>query len=412
MKRRIFVLLLGAIVLAVLITGCGAKNSNEGNSEINNMLSNISDLTDELATEDTTTEEDITTEEDTDSETASSDTEYDFEWPEQIPEELRNFEGVVLTTAAQDTYAEAAWTIFFECSDKQKVADYIDLISEAGYSEVSRNENDYGLDYYGGTDSVSVSINYVAGGLSKLYISLSGVIIIGSTQEQTTETTTETTAADSFPWPVEFENWGVPVIEEAVVSLADNKSVDSEGMKQGLVAIVNLDKLSKDDLDLYISELTGSGFVKSEDESFADVMVVLNKEIENGSINATVTYDPDITTISITNSAAEAQKDAAIDSSAATSETWPEQMSGIPEFTKGEFYEIIDMTGGMYTITYKDVTESNLDWYREELENNGFILQEDAESVVYLKMDEDKTYTVGFQLTNGTLQIITYGMTL
>ncbi len=135
--------------------------SSDGNTE--SSTDNSTDNTDNEAFEDVTTE---------DESTDSSDSEYSFEWPEKIPDELRSFEGVTLTAAAEDVYNLDSWTIFFECSDVQKVKDYITQLEALGYTQNSISENNFGLDYNGSGAAADVNINFVTGALSKLYITV------------------------------------------------------------------------------------------------------------------------------------------------------------------------------------------------------------------------------------------------
>lgn len=64
------------------------------------------------------------------------------------------------------------------------------------------------------------------------------------------------------------------------------------------------------------------------------------------------------------------------------------------------------MGGGMYTITFKGVTEDDLNWYRNTLKAVGFEKQESQDTEGYAKFDTDKAYSVGFVMERGNLQII------
>ena len=204
-------------------------------------------------------------------------------------------------------------------------------------------------------------------------------------------------------WPVEFEQWGIPIIKEATVSLADNRSSDGSMLTQGVTAIVNLQSLKKDVFDSYCKELESNGFELSPD-SLEDVLIKYDKSITNGSIELLLCYSEDTTTITASNSTIAAQKDAAAGGNA----DWPEALTGVPEFSRGNFKETVDMGGNMYTITYNDVTDEDIDWYRGELLSNGFELQPEEDTEGYMKVDTNITYSVGMVRTGNAVQIVVF----
>ena len=209
-------------------------------------------------------------------------------------------------------------------------------------------------------------------------------------------------ASGEKTWPEEFSEWDVPTIDNATITFADNKSATSTGLTQGINAIVNLKQLSKSDFDKYLAALEKKGFEKNADESLEDYMLIYEKSVTGGIIKMTIMYAEDTTTISVSNSAAAAEKEA----SAGGSADWPESVNGIPEFTKGSYIETVEMGGGMYAINFIDVTEEDLDWYRSTLESAGFAKQDSQDTEGYAKFDAEKAYSVGFALENGKLQII------
>lgn len=219
---------------------------------------------------------------------------------------------------------------------------------------------------------------------------------------ETDEAETQTTQED-IAWPEEFAAWGVPTIETATVTLADNRSSEDGMMTQGINAIVNLEDVTQADFDAYCATLEQEGFLKSED-SLEGIMMSYTKAVDGGELELITAYAEDGTTISVHNSAATANKDAA----AGGSVEWPESISGVPVFTKGKYKETVDMGGNMYTITYLEVSEEDISAYESELLGKGFISQEMEDSVGYMKQDGNTAYSVGIIATGDTVQLIVY----
>jgi hypothetical protein len=207
--------------------------------------------------------------------------------------------------------------------------------------------------------------------------------------------------SESLSWPVEFEQWGVPIISTAKVTIADNRSSNGNTLTQGVNAIVNLENVTEDDFDNYCVALEEVGFVKSPD-SLEKIIVLYSKSIDGGELLMTLSFDESVTTVIVNNSTAASQKEA----NAGGSTQWPDDAIDIPEFTKGSFLETVEMGGNMYAITFNDVTEVDLNWYRDELLSNGFEKQESEDTEGYMKMTTDTAYSVGFVLDGSTLQII------
>lgn len=205
----------------------------------------------------------------------------------------------------------------------------------------------------------------------------------------------------NLKWPEEFDKWGVPTIKDATVSLADNRSATQEGMQQGLTAIVNLKKLAKKDFDTYCKDLEGNGFINNPN-ALGDVMMEYTKKINGGEIKLTLSYTEDTTTIIATNSKAAQLKE----SEPAKKANWPDSCKGIPEFTKGTYKETIEMGGGMYQITYTGVSESDIEWYRNELKKSGFAGQKSEDTEGYGKVNGSNGYSVGFSQNGDTLLLI------
>lgn len=219
-----------------------------------------------------------------------------------------------------------------------------------------------------------------------------------SSSEIDTSTTAE--SSDTLSWPTEFANWNVPVIESATLLTADNKSMDGQMITQGKNALVSLSDVTQDDYNSYKSTLEKEGFVRTED-SLDNILEYYEKEIDGGLLTITLSFSEDTTTILVNNSSITDDT-----SSFEATTGWPESLSDIPEFTKGSYKETVDMGGGMYAITYNDVTESDLDWYRSQLTSNGFFDQELEDTEGYGKVDANGGYSVGFVLEGSTLQII------
>ncbi len=375
MKKNMLLIIL--VVLLFTLVGCGSDGS-----DISNVVSNDGSS-------------DATITQSTDG-NAESDAEGSFVWPNEIPVNLQNFEGATFSTYAKDTFAENAWTLYFECSDKQKVDDYIKTLENLGYKQDNYSSNDFGLDYYGlGTD-FDVKINYVTGGLSKLYISMITSDGAGN------EGVPNGSSSESATWPEEFASWNVPIIEGATLKTSTNVSATSAGLTQGSNVVVTLDKISRSSFDTYIKSLEGIGFVKNNGESLGDIMLIYDKSVDGGDIKMTMFYSEDVTTITAYNSAAAAEKE----SQAGGSVVWPESVKAIPSFTKGKYKETIGMGGGMYAITYLNVTAADLDWYRNTLKKAGFEKQEGEDTEGYFKIEQDATYSVGFSLEGDNLQLV------
>ena len=203
-------------------------------------------------------------------------------------------------------------------------------------------------------------------------------------------------------WPKEFEAWGVPIISNAILTSSDNRSIDENGLyTQGINAIVNLDALSKDELDSYLKALEDSGFIQNEAESLDGVMYSFNKSLSDGEISIIIAYSEESTTITVHNSSSSNTEKA----TTADGSTWPEALKEIPEFSKGKLKETIDMGGGMYTLTYLGVTSTDLDDYSQTLIASGY-METDTETPGYAKIAVDRSYSVGFVLEGDTLQII------
>lgn len=211
------------------------------------------------------------------------------------------------------------------------------------------------------------------------------------------------TAKEELTWPEEFAAWGVPTIETATVKLADNRSSEGDMMTQGINAIVNLSDVSQADFDAYCVSLEGAGFQK-EDGSLAGTLLYYNKTVEGGEIEIIASFDGEVVTISVHNSAATAIKDEAAGGEA----DWPEAISGVPEFTKGKYKETVDMGGNMFTITYLEVTPEDVEAYESELLAKGFISQEMEDSIGYMKQDGNTAYSVGIIASGDSIQLIVY----
>lgn len=221
------------------------------------------------------------------------------------------------------------------------------------------------------------------------------------------EDETDSEDQKKLDWPKEFGEWGIPIIKEAVVSISENRSMSGEIMVQGVTASVNLKELSKDTFNAYGEELESKGFVKNLD-SLEDVMEVYEKNVDGGVVKVTISFSEDITTIIANNSAADVEEQEA---STVGKSDWPVSEKDIPEFTKGNFKETIEMGEGMYTVTYTGVTTADLDWYRNILKDDGFNLIEDSEEESYGKMTGSTSYAVGFIISGDTVQFVVMNST-
>lgn len=202
-------------------------------------------------------------------------------------------------------------------------------------------------------------------------------------------------------WPVQFKEWGIPTLASATVTATEDRSVTDVGMTQGVNIVVNLKDVSQGDYDKYCADLLGSGFADSG-ESVPGVLLVYNKSIDGGVLKMTLSYSDDGTTIIAYNSALAAAKANA----AGGSTQWPDSMKDVPVFDNGHFTEAVEMGGGMYALGFKNVTEAELDAYRNTLLKAGFKRQEGTDTEGYALFKTNAAYSVGFALEGDNLQVI------
>lgn len=239
-------------------------------------------------------------------------------------------------------------------------------------------------------------------GLILVNLSACGEAKKDSTTATSQESATSSKSQAKLDWPEEFEKWGVPEIQDVELSFSDNKSMVDGMLVQGVTASVNVKELDKGAFDAYGESLVKEGFAMSAN-SLDDVMEVYEKVVEGGTIKVTLSFSSDLTTIIINNSAPATVKP---DAATSGNESWPTALKNIPEFTKGTYKETIEMGGGMYTITYTGVSESDIEWYRGELKKSGFASMEDSEEETYVKMQGSTSFAVGFSVSGDTLQMI------
>lgn len=229
----------------------------------------------------------------------------------------------------------------------------------------------------------------------------------GSEEEKKAELNAEGVEAEQseeLSWPEEFESWGVPVIEDAVVVVAENISGNGNQLTQGATATVEVEGVDEKEYQAYCAALEEAGFVKESDTDEAG-LAWYSRPLTTGEISITLGYSEESTVIIISNSEIAEQKIA----SAGGKADWPEAMQVVPVFTAGKYVETVDMGGGMYAITYSEVTDSDLSSYMSTLKNAGFTEQVEGDTRAYLKMDGDHMYTVAWILDGGTLQIMCMG---
>lgn len=230
-----------------------------------------------------------------------------------------------------------------------------------------------------------------------------------ATDAPANQTTSEQapTEAEAVPqnqskeWPVQFKDWGIPTLASATVSAVEDRSATQEGMTQGVNIVVNLKDVSKDAFDGYCADLLSKGFADNG-TSLPGVMMVYEKKIDGGILKMTLSYSESGTTVIANNSAVAAEKAVATGGST----QWPESMKEIPAFDNGHYTETVDMGGGMYALSFKNVTEADLDGYRNTLLKAGFQRQEGTDSEGYALFKADIAYSVGFALAGDKLQVI------
>jgi len=88
-------------------------------------------------------------------------------WPADVPAEVPVLEGATITYVQEGANAR---TIMFEGIDQAGMKGYIESLAASGFTQNSFSENDFGLNYTGGKDSITIFINFVASDISKLDI--------------------------------------------------------------------------------------------------------------------------------------------------------------------------------------------------------------------------------------------------
>jgi len=220
-------------------------------------------------------------------------------------------------------------------------------------------------------------------------------------QPAATENTAASNTGTGVQWPVEFKAWGIPQLDSGTLTVADNKSVANGVMTQGLVATVNVIEVTPEAFENYAKALVDAGFTKSPD-SLGEALSFYEAKTDTGLMKITLSYSDSTVTIIASNEGASANKS----SSPASAANWPEAIKGVPAFTEGSYIETVDLGGNMFTINYKDVTESHIEAYRKTLLGAGFAKQEGQDTEGYFKMDTHASYSVGFYLEGEIFQMI------
>ncbi len=87
-------------------------------------------------------------------------------WPKEIPQEVPELTGVTFTYVENQTNGK---TLMFEGGNKENIRGYADTLEAAGFTgEVL--ENDFAIDYTGSKGEITIFLNFVPEGLSKLDI--------------------------------------------------------------------------------------------------------------------------------------------------------------------------------------------------------------------------------------------------
>jgi hypothetical protein len=204
-------------------------------------------------------------------------------------------------------------------------------------------------------------------------------------------------------WPAEFAQWGVPALSKGVVTVSDNRSVADGMVTKGVNAVVNVKNVTKADFDDYCKELESKGYAKMP-ESLENVILYYEKKADDGVIKITLSFSDDMATIIVNNSGAAAKK---VGDQGEVK--WPETLKGIPMFTKGKYKETVEMGGGIYAITFTEVSDADMDQYRSTLKNAGFISQKNEDTEAYGKFEGNNSWSVGFNYSGDTLQLIMLG---
>lgn len=220
-------------------------------------------------------------------------------------------------------------------------------------------------------------------------------------QADATEASAASADTTGLQWPEEFKAWGLPQLESGTLTVADNKSIANGVMTQGLVATVNVIDVAQEDFENYAQALLDAGLTKSP-ESLGEALSFYEAKTDTGLIKVTLSYSDKTVTILASNEGAAANKS----SVPASVAKWPEAIKGVPVFSEGAYIETVDLGGNMFTITYKDVTESHIETYREDLLQAGFEKQEGQDTEGYFKTETKVSYSVGFILEGDTFQII------
>jgi len=174
--RQLIVLLL--CLLVVLSSSACGRTVSEGNAESGNVSdkqkSDDDDQPKKVEQSDEATEPEENAEESEENGEVSEEESSDnsgigpiVAWPDTAPDNVPELKNANITAVIPSS---GSLTMMFETNDMDLIKSYIDELGKEGFEQASLSENKFGLDYFGSKDGVSVFINFVVGGLSKLTI--------------------------------------------------------------------------------------------------------------------------------------------------------------------------------------------------------------------------------------------------
>lgn len=202
-------------------------------------------------------------------------------------------------------------------------------------------------------------------------------------------------------WPAEALSFGVPEPKSGRFS--------SVGITDKAVAIGCSD-MTRDDIEEYKAQLLSDGF--TDGEEFPGAMWSYVKNGDKGAVVVTIAFAADTGEASIIINPQDQPVE--IENQAGTISEWPDAIpKDVPKFSKGTLLKSAD--NGLITMDYKDVKQSDVDAYKNALEDAGFTYDEadsSPGSSQFEKVDETKMsiVIVGVDYKDGYMTLSIVGM--
>ena len=162
------------LLLVISFSACGRMGSDDqaAADSVSDQREPDEDNSSEEGTESDESEEESSDDAETSGDDDSDDSDTSglgpiIAWPESTPDSVPELKNANITAVVP---AQGSLTMMFETADTELIKAYVDTLGKEGFEQTSLSENKFGLDYYGSNGGVSVFINYISGGLSKLAI--------------------------------------------------------------------------------------------------------------------------------------------------------------------------------------------------------------------------------------------------